>query len=466
MNPFECVHTWKPRCISRALAAGMALAVFGGCERKVAPAPAPPTVGVVEARRMNVPVVATPNGTTRALEDVTIRARVRGFLTERHFEEGAFVKKGDLLLVIDEEPYKVALQSARALQAQAEAALDKAEVSKGREVAVARLELSRAQLVLAQIQERRARSLLVRSASSSEELDRAEAERKKWEAQVEADVANHEQALADYDVEVSSARAQLDAANAGVRDAELNLGYCRMYAPIDGLIGEAKVKVGNLVGPDAMGGGEFTNLATIHQLDPLGVDLRLSSRDLNRVRTLLGHGLAVRLVRPGSSGDMEHAYDGECYFIDNEIDETTSTFLAKARVPNPGGVLLPGEYVKVRLELDRLQDVVVVPARSVTETENGPVVYVVNDEGKVEAQSVDAAQVHEGLRVITAGLEPGASVIVEGLQSIRPGLSVRSEPANLPRPATGQADADAGASDPRDAGVSRTASQSATAQHS
>jgi RND family efflux transporter MFP subunit len=419
----------------------MALAFFGVCERKVAPAPAPPTVGVVEARRMNVPVVATPNGTTRALEDVTIRARVRGFLTERHFEEGAFVKKGDLLLVIDEEPYKVALQSARALQAQAEAAL-------------------------AQIQERRARSLLVRSASSSEELDRAEAERKKWEAQVEADVANHEQALADYDVEVSSARAQLDAANAGVRDAELNLGYCRMYAPIDGRIGEAKVKVGNLVGPDAMGGGEFTNLATIHQLDPLGVDLRLSSRDLNRVRTLLGHGLAVRLVRPGSSGDIEHAYDGECYFIDNEIDETTSTFLAKARVPNPGGVLLPGEYVKVRLELDRLQDVVVVPARSVTETENGPVVYVVNDEGKVEAQSVDAAQVHEGLRVITAGLEPGASVIVEGLQSIRPGLSVRSEPANLPRPATGQADADAGASDPRDAGVSRTASQSATAQHS
>ena len=144
-----------------------------------------------------------------------------------------------------------------------------------------------------------------------------------------------------------------------------------MYAPIDGRIGEARVKVGNLVGPDPAGGGAFTDLATIQQLDPMGVDIRLSSRDLDRTTALIEAGLAVRLIRPGPAGPQEHPYEGQCYFIDNTVDETTSTFLVKARIPNPGGKLLPGEYVKVRMVVDRLEDAVVVPAPSVVETEAG-----------------------------------------------------------------------------------------------
>lgn len=410
--------------------------LFGavGCEKPAAPvAPPPPTVGVVESRRMSVPVLVTPNGTTRALEDVTIRARVRGFLTERHFEEGAFIKKGQLLLVIDEEPYKVALQLGRAREAEAAAALRKAEVSKGPQIALAQLELDRAQLVLAQIQEKRSRSLLARNAGSTEELDKAEADRKKWEAQVVADQANLEQARADFEVGIAAARAQVEAARATVRDAELNLGYCRMYAPIDGRIGEAKVKVGNLVGPDATGGGAFSDLATIQQLDPIGIDVRLSSRDLDRTRELIDKGLSVRLTRPGSAGDLEFPQVGNCYFIDNVIDETTSTFLAKARMPNPGGALLPGEYVKLRLVVDQLENAVVVPAPSVMETETGSIVHVVDEKGKVAVQRVAAAQTFEGMRVITRGLDPGVPVIVEGLQAIRPGIQVKTEPATLSR---------------------------------
>ncbi|WP_406700500.1 efflux RND transporter periplasmic adaptor subunit [Singulisphaera sp. Ch08] len=382
---------------------------------------------------MSIPVLVTPNGTTRALEDVTIRARVRGFLTERHFDEGAFVKKGQLLLVIDEEPYKIALLLARARQAEAAAALKKSEVSKGREVALAQLELDRAQLLLANIQERRSRSLLARNAGSSEELDKAEADRKKWEAQVEADRANQEQANADFEVGIASARAQVEAANATVRDAQLNLGYCRMVAPIDGRIGEAKVKVGNLVGPDSMGGGSFSDLATIQQLDPIGIDVRLSSRDLDRTRELIDRGLSVRLARSGSTGELEFPQVGTCYFIDNTIDETTSTFLAKARMPNPEGKLLPGEYVKLRLVVDRIENAVVVPAPSVTETEAGTVVHVVDGTGKVAVHRVTAAQTYEGMRVISSGLDSGVSVIVEGLQSIRPGIVVKTAPAALTR---------------------------------
>ncbi len=416
---------------------GVVAPAIGGCEKPSAEAaPPPPVVGVVDSRRMDVPVMVSPNGTTRALEDVTIRARVRGFLTERHFAEGAFVRKGQLLLVIDEEPYKIALRSAKARHSEADAALRKAEASKAREVASSQVELSKAQRFLAQAQERRSRSLLARGAGTAEDVDKVDAELRRWEAQVGADVANLEQAKADYDVGIASTRAQVEAASASVQDAGLNLGYCRMYAAIDGRIGQAQVKVGNLVGPDSGGGGAFTDLATIQQLDPMGVEVLLSSRDLERITKLVGGGLTARITRPGRAGDVEHPHDGTFYFIDNTIDETTSTFLAKARIPNPDASLLPGAYVKLRMMIDRLPDAVVVPAPSVAETDSGPVVYRVGPDGKVAVQKVEVGPTFEGMRVIVKGLEPGVPVIVEGLQSIRPGLVVSTEPVVLPRQAS------------------------------
>jgi membrane fusion protein (multidrug efflux system) len=430
-------HHLSIRPATRAMAcvaAAIATLTLAGSQKLAVPAePPPPTVGVVESRRMTVPVQVTPNATTRALEDVTIRARVRGFLTERHFEEGSLVRKGQLLLVIDEEPYKVALRSARASQDEAAAALKKAEESKEREVKAAQLALDRAQLVLAVLQERRSSALLTRNAATREEMDRAEADRKKQEAQVESDLASLAQARSDYSVAIASAAARLEAARAAVRDAELNLGYCRMYAPIAGRIGEARVKVGNLVGPDS-GGGSFSELATIQQLDPMGVDIRISSRYLDRVTRLIQQGLTGRLLRPGVEGDQEHPFDGKGYFVDNRVDETTATFLAKARIPNPSGTLLPGEYVKLKMIVDRIEDAVVVPAPAVMETEAGPVVYVVDGHGKVEIRRVEAGLTHEGLRVITDGLDAGVPVIVEGLQMIRPGIPVTTEPANRARP--------------------------------
>jgi len=438
-----------------AAASSLALAAYSGCAKPEAPkAPPPPLVGVVESRRMDVPIIDTPNGTTVALEQVTLRARVRGFITERHFDEGATVKKGDLLFVIDEEPYKVALDSAHARQAEAEAAVRKAEQSKAREIAAAKMALDVAQLNLKRIEERRARALLSRNAGSQEDLDRAEADRKQYEAQVEADQANYDQANADYEIGVLAAKAQLEAAKAGVRDAELNLGYCRMTAPIDGRIGVAQVKVGNLVGP-GQEGGSFTELATIQQLDPLAVDIRVSSRYLDRAAQLVQRQTPVQMTRPGVEGEERHPYDGQLYFIDNFIDETTSTFLSKARIPNPNGTLLPGEYVKLKMEIEQLKDVVVVPAQAVTESESGPVVYVIDKEGKVAVQAVQAGlTTYQGMRVLFGGLEPGVPVIVEGLQMIRPGAPVTVQPATLVRPVEtptkadgpeGGADAPAGA---------------------
>jgi RND family efflux transporter MFP subunit len=429
----------------------MVFSALAGCQERTAQEkPNPTIVGVVESRRMTVPELAEPNGTTRALEDVSIRARVRGFLTERHFEEGSNVKKGQLLFVIEEEPYKIALQSAQARQAEADAALKKVERSKSREVAAAQLALDDAQLLLAQLEERRSRALLARNAASREDEDRAEANLKKAQAQVEADRANYEQAKSDYDVNILSARAQLDEARAAVRNAELDLGYTRMYAPFDGRIGEAKVKVGNLVGPTTPGGSDDTVLATVQMLDPMGVDVQVSSRYLDRATASIREGLTFRLTRPGLAGTQEHPYPGSCYFIDNTIDPSTSTFLVKGKIPNPQETLLPGEYVKLRIIVDQLKDAVVVPEQAVIQTQRGPTVYIVDRNRKVAVQEVEAApQAYQGLRAITKGLDAGVPVIVEGLQSIRPGDEVKTVPAILSRPVPEELKAEAPEGKPR-----------------
>src|SRR5207302_10399319 len=124
-------------------------------------------------------------------------------------------------------------------------------------------------------------------------------------------------------------------------------------------------------------------------------DVRLSSRDLERITSLIEGGLPVRVIRPGPAGPLEHPYPGQGFFIDNTVDETTSTFLVKARVPNPGGKLLPGEYVKVRMVVDRLENAVVVPAPSVVESDSGTTVHVLDAQGKVAVRRVVAGKAHQ-----------------------------------------------------------------------
>ena len=144
-------------------------------------------------------------------------------------------------------------------------------------------------MLLDQVEERRERNLLARKAASQEDFDKAEAQRKKSEAQVEADLANLDQAPADYKIDIDNAKAEVAKAKAAVEDAKLNLGYCRMFAPIDGRIGELKVKVGNLVGD-----GGATELVTIQQLDPMGLDFRPPARYLPVATALLGQGAERR----------------------------------------------------------------------------------------------------------------------------------------------------------------------------
>ena len=423
----------SPRSLARyvvlAAIVGLGIASVGCTHHDAAAATRPlPEVVVVEAVKKDVPEKAEPNGTTRALQWVTIQARVRGFLEEIHFKEGSTVKKGQLLFVIEEEPFKVAVASARAKLESAAAALVKAKQSKSREVAAAQLALDRAQLSLAKVQEQRVSNLFARNAAAKGDLDQAQADLEKWTAQVASDQATLDQSTADYDTNIHSAQADVDAAKAALRDSEINLGYCRMYAPIEGRIGEARMKVGNLVG-SALASGLATDLATIQQLDPMGVDVQVPSRYLDRATRLVKDGLPITIVRPGLEGEPDRPHKGVVNFIDNQIEPTTSTFLARADIANPDLVLLPGEYVRADLTVGMRKGVVVVPEGAVVETQAGPTVYTVDEQGVVHVTPVKASIRSEGSRVIDSGLEPGQKVIVEGIQLVRPNLKVKTKSA-------------------------------------
>ncbi len=193
--------------------------------------PPPPEVTVVRPVRRPVTDYVEATGTAQPVISVDIRARVRGFLKEQHFREGSAVKKGQLLLVIDEEPFRLALDQVRLRQAEAEASLRKARQSKAREVGRAQLALDLSQLSLAKIIESRQRTLTGRGVGTREEMDQAEATRKKNEAQVEATRAQLDQMEADYETNIHAAEAVAGSARMAVRNAEIELGYCRMYSP-------------------------------------------------------------------------------------------------------------------------------------------------------------------------------------------------------------------------------------------
>ncbi len=161
----------------------------------------------------------------------------------------------------------------------------------------------------------------------------------------------------------------------------------------------------------------------------MGVDIPVASRYLDRVTSLIGKGVAIEVFRPGLEGEQERRSPGKATTIDNAIDPSTSTFLIRAEVANADKALLPGEYVKASAKVGEVKDAVVVPEQAVVESQAGPTVFTVDAQGKVAVVPVRASFVHEGLRVLESGLKPGQRVIVEGLQMVRGGMTVKTQPA-------------------------------------
>src|SRR4051794_24514187 len=333
---------------ARIGAAGLLVGLVAGCgDANKYVEPPPPEVTVAAPVRRDGAEYFEARGMAQPVMSVDIRARVKGFLKERHFKEGSNVAEGQLLLVIDEEPFQVSLDQAKTRLAEAEASLEKAKDSRAREVARAQLALDESQLELARVAETRQRNLISRGAGTREEMDQAEANRKKNEAQVDADRAHLEQAEADYKTNILSAEANVAAVRTAVRNAEIELGYCRMHAPISGRISRVNYHVGNLVGD-----GQASLLATIVKLDPIYAYVNLSEHDLLRYRAQADNADADAEAMPmelALAHEKGYPHLGKADYQDPGLDPGTGTIRLRGIFPNPKGEILPGLFVRVRV---------------------------------------------------------------------------------------------------------------------
>lgn len=342
----------------------------------------PAEVGVVTVSQGDVGLVTELPGRLEASRVAQVRARAAGILQKRLFREGSDVKAGQPLFTIDSAPYAAQVASAKAGQARAEANLAQASALAGRY-----------------------KTLVDANAVSKQEYANAVAAQK----QAEADVA---------------------VGRANVQTASINLGYAAVTAPISGRIGRALVTEGALVGQ-----GEFTQLAVIQQTDPMYVNFTQSAAEVLKLRKALGAGqlkrasgseaASVRIVLEDGS---EYAQPGRLLFSDLSVDQATGQITLRAEVPNTKGELLPGLYVRVRLEQAQAGNALLLPQQAVTRSGQGDRVMVVGADGKVTPRSVTVGNAQGGQWVILDGLKPGEQVMVDGFQKLRGDAPVKPVP--------------------------------------
>ena len=382
-----------------ALAAGVVALSLVACSKGGEGAPGggghsmpPVEVGVVTATPGDVGLVTELPGRVEASRVAQVRARAAGILQQRLFKEGSDVKAGQPLFRIDPAPYAAAAESARASLAKAQANLAQAS---------------------AQVE--RYRPLVGANAISRQDFVNAEAAEK----QAQADVA---------------------AAKASVRTAEINLGYASVTSPISGRIGRALVTEGALVGQ-----GEATALAVVQQIDPVYVNFTQSATDVFQLRRAMERGqfkraggteaASVKLVLADGS---EYAQAGKLLFTDLSVDATTGQVTLRAEVPNPKGELLPGLYLRVRIEQAQASNAITLPQQAVTRTQQGDTVSVVGEDGKVSQRSVKVGAAQNNRWVVLDGLKAGEKVMVDGFQKLQmlpPGTPVKPVPWQASSPA-------------------------------
>ena len=415
------------------------------CDRspRVDAAPKPPAVTVVAVAQHSVPVHGQYVGQTEAVKTVEVRARVEGFIERQVAPDGADVKAGDLLFVIDARPFEAALRQAEANVARDTAALHQAESAvTQREADVrqaqANVERDVAQVENARTQEGRYRTLLEKELIAKELYDQMRTNMTALEATVQADRAgleNARAALAASRAAIENARASVRANEAAADSARLQLGYTSIKSPLDGRMGRAEVRVGALVGK-----GDATLLATVSTLDPMYVSFSVSERE---ALSVWGRRRAEMQAQPSSSGitmtlpdDTPYAHDGRLDFVDRAVDPRTGTLALRAAFPNPERRLQPGQYVRLRILLSERPDALVVPQTAIQESQGSASLFVVAPDQTVQVRPVRMGPRVGPLWVVEEGVKPGEHVVIKGLQQIRAGMRVEPTLEALP-PAPG-----------------------------
>ena len=380
----------------------------------------PATVIVSNVAQKTVPIYSEFVGQTKAHETVELRARVEGILQKIYFTEGTAVRKGELLATIDKRPFQAAVQSAQALVAKSQS--DLAQARQRTDVIRAQAELADAQATKSKTEQdlRRMKPLAVEKAVTELELDAAVAAEKSAQANVDAKKAELTNLEGSVKYTIERAAAEVSASQARLTQTQLDLSYCDIYAPMNGIIGFKNVDEGNLVGR-----GEATLLATVSSADPLLVDFSLSEVDYldltepGRVGGTKGGRIELIL-----SNDSIHPYPGTLKVVDRKVDPTTGTLKVQVSFPNPGSYLRPGQFARIRAQVASRDNVLVVPQRAIQELQGAKTLMVVDQQNKVSVRTVTVGEKSGDEIIISNGVEAGERVIVEGMQKVRPGSEV------------------------------------------
>ena len=366
---------------------------FWQMEQAAPVTPPPPTVTVAKPLVVEMQEWSDFTGQFEARESVEIRARVSGYLESVNFTDGQLVKKGDLLFVIEPRPYEIAL-------AQAEAQLTQAE----------------AQLQLAELQLQRTAQLRKNDYATQETYDERAAE-------------------------VKSATASRDNAIAQVNQAQLNLDYTRVLAPVSGRVGRHEVSVGNLI----MGGtsGSTTLLTTIVSLDPIWLMFNVSEGDGMTYKRLVQRG-EIKSPRDNAIKVQGQLMDEKAWtlkgtidFVDNQYDRSSGTIRVRAAFSNPDLFITPGQFGRVRVPMSQDRPTILVPDAAVVTDQSMKLLFTVTPDGTVVPKPVELGQVtDDNLRIIHSGIEPSDEVIINGLLRARPGQKVTPEQSTIQAPPT------------------------------
>jgi membrane fusion protein (multidrug efflux system) len=354
----------------------------------------PPDVEVVQVEQKDVPIYQEWIGTLDGLVNADVKAQVTGYLLRQGYQEGAFVKQGQLLFQIDPRPFQAALDQAQGQLAQAKAQLATAEAVQ----------------VRTQLDVEKYRPLAKEQAASQQDLDNS--------------VQNNLAAKAT----VETAQALIKTDEAAVETAQINLDFTRLVAPIDGIAGQAQLQVGALVN---LSSGAVTSVSTV---DPIKVYFTVGEPQYLawRVRypTETGSdaaGRALRLQLILADGTT-YSHEGKFYFADRQVSESTGAIRIAGLFPNPGNILRPGGYAKVRAVIRIQPGALVVPQRAVSELQGGYQVATVDVDNKISIRTVMVGDRVGNQWIIADGLKPGERVVAEGVQKVRPGMQVNPKP--------------------------------------
>lgn len=374
--------------IGSALMLGFCL-VLTGCARAPSEAPAAPVpVTVSYPVERNVTDYADFTARTAAVDSVEVRARVWGYLDKVNFQEGALVNKGDVLFEIDPRTYKAALAQAEGNLTSLQARLNRLDADQAR-----------------------AQYLVGRGAVSREEYEKIAGDR-------------------------GEAAASSEALRAAVHQAKLDLEYTKVIAPVSGRVSRYVVTQGNLIQSGQNGGG--TLLTTIVSVDPIYAYFDVDERTVLRVRQLIREGKATSAreaewpVALGLATEEGFPHQGTINFVDNQVNPKTGTLRVRGVFPNSYEALSPGFFARVRVPIGRAHPALLVTDRAIDTDQGQKVLYVVNEKDEVVSRPVRLGALHDGLRAIEDGLKPGERVIVNGLQMVRPGVTVAPKLVDMP----------------------------------